>query len=56
MKLAKKSHGYFVVYTFNDLHYEEIALDEDFVNSMLPKLKKFYDDEYCPYIASVLKK
>ena len=56
MKLAKKSYGYFVVYTFKDLHYEKINLDEDFFNnSMLPKLKTFYDHEYCPYVASTLK-
>ena len=56
MKLSKKSHGYFVVYTHEDLFYEKITLDEDFfTNNMLPKLKQFYDTEYCPYIASVLK-
>ena len=56
MRLAKKSHGYFVVFTFKDLHYEKISLDEDyFNNSMLPSLKFFYDNAYCPYIASQLK-
>ena len=57
MKLSKRSYGYFVVYTFKDLHYEKITLDEDFfMNTMLPKLREFYDNEYCPYITSLLKK
>ena len=56
MRLAKKSHGYFIVYTFKDLHYEKISLDEDFFNNrMLPKLKTFFDQDYCPYVASTLK-
>ena len=57
MKLSRKSYGYFVVYTFKDLHYEKITLDDDFfMNSMLPKLQEFYNKHYCPYVASVLKR
>ena len=57
MRLSKKSHGYFIVYTFEDLFYEKIDLDNElFNNVMLPKLKNFYDQEYCPYIASCLEK
>ena len=57
MKLAQKKEGYFVVYTHEDLFYEKIILDDDlFMNTMLPKLKAFYDQHYCPYVASVLKK
>ena len=56
MRLSKRSYGYFVVFTHKDLHYEVIRYDDDlFKNSMLPKLKSFYDNEYCPYVASVLK-
>ena len=56
MKLSKRSHCYFVVYTFEDMFYEKIDLDEEFfMSNMLPKLKEFYDQYYCPYLASVLK-
>ena len=56
MKIAKKNVGYFVVYTYKDLFYEKITLDESFFNDiMLPKLKEFYNQHYCPYVASVLK-
>ena len=57
MKIAKKNVGYFIVYTYKDFFYEKITLDEAFFkDSMLPKLKEFYDNHYCPYVASVLKK
>ena len=55
LKLAKKSHAYFIVYTLDDIFYEKIPHDEDFfMNEMLPKLEKFYYDKYCPYIAAQL--
>ena len=57
IKLSKKSYGYFVAFTHEDLFYEKIDLDDDlFMNTMLPKLKSFYYQEYCPHIASALKK
>ena len=57
MKLSRKTHGYFVVYTHKDLYYEKIEFDDVFfMNQMLPKLQEFYNEVYCPYIASVLKK
>ena len=56
MKLARRSHGYFIVYTHEDFFYERIDLDEDFfAKEMLPLLKGFYENEYCPYVASVQK-
>ena len=54
MKLAQKSHGYFVVYTFKDMFYEKIDYDDAFFNTMHAKLKSFHDEVYCPYIASKL--
>ena len=57
MKLSRRSHCYFIVYTFEDMFYEKIALDDDFfTEQMLPKLKSFYDNEYCPFVASALGK
>ena len=57
MMLSRKNVGYFVVFTHQDLFYEKIELDKDFFNNaMLPKLKDFYDNIYCPYVASVMKK
>ena len=57
MKLSKRNRGFFVVYTFVDLFYEEINMDEGFfMASLLPKLQYFYNKHYCPYVASVLKK
>ena len=53
MKLAQKSHCYFVVFTFEDIFYEKIALDNAFfMGVILPKLKGFHDEVYCPYVAS----
>ena len=57
MKLSKRNHGYFVVFTHVDLFYEKITLDEEFfTKNMLDKLKDFYYEHYCPYVASVLKR
>ena len=57
MKLSGKSHCYFIVYTFEDMFYEKIALDDAFfTEKMLPKLSSFYDNEYCPFVASALGK
>ena len=56
MYLSKKETAYFCVYTYKDFVYEKITLDEEFFKStMLPKLKDFYNNVYCPYVASVLK-
>ena len=53
MKLAQKSHCYFCVYTFEDFFFEKITLDNAFfMGAMLPKLRAFFDDVYCPYVAS----
>ena len=55
MKLAQKSHCYFVVYTFADIFYEKIPFDNAFfMDIILPKLKGFYEEVYCPYVASKL--
>ena len=55
MKLAQKTHGYFIVYTFKDFFYEKIPCDNSFFdNTLLPKLQHFYDKVYCPYVASKL--
>ena len=55
MKLAQKNHCYFCVYTFEDSFFEKITLDNEFfMNTMLPKLKAFYDNVYYPYVASKL--
>ena len=56
MRLSRRSHAYFVVFTHEDLHYEKISYDYDFfMNSMLPKLEEFYNKHYCPFVASVIK-
>ena len=58
MMIAKKNVGYFVVYTYKDLFYEKITLDEAeaIFKKMLPKLSYFYYQHYLPYVASALKK
>ena len=56
LKLAKRIKCYFCVYTFEDLFVEEIFYDDHmFMSTMLPKLKDFYEKEYCPYVVSSLK-
>ena len=57
LKLSKRSFCYFIVYTFEDIFVEKIAMDEEFFKSnMLLKLLDFYDIHYCPYLAEILKK
>ena len=56
MKLSKRNEAYFVVYTFEDIFYEKIVLDNAFfMGCVLPKLTAFYNEHYCPYLASVMK-
>ena len=56
MKLSKRSQAFFIVYTFKDFFYEQIVLDEEFFKNMVTTLKDFYDQHYCPYVASIIKK
>jgi predicted phage-related endonuclease len=57
MKLSKRSHCYFVIYTLIDGIIIKEILDEGFFKyEMLPALTKFYDENYCPYVASCLRK
>ena len=56
LKLARRSHAYFIVYTHVDFFYEKIPMDEVFfAANMIPKLETFYNQYFCPYVASVLK-
>ena len=56
LKLSRKNKCYFCVYTFEDLYVEEIVHDDHFFTyTMLPKLKDFFENEYCPYVASSLE-
>ncbi len=53
--IAKKKKCYFVVFTLKDLFVQEVYFDQAFyAQEMLPKLKKFYEQSYRPYVASKL--
>ena len=49
--LTKKEKCYFVVFTFNDMHVEEIFVDNSFFFAdMLPRLEHFYVTFYRQYV------
>lgn len=55
LQLVQLSRCYFIVYTHVDLFVQLIDADDDFFeNSMLPKLKEFYEKHYRPFVASKL--
>ena len=55
LAITMRQTCYFVVYTFVDLHVEEIQYDAEYwQHSLLPKLSLFYTKHFRPYVASHL--
>jgi len=55
LAITKRIKCYFIVYTFVDLFVEEIYLDTKFFDeTMLPKLRSFYENNYRMFVASKL--
>jgi hypothetical protein len=53
LAICKNKFCFFVVYTFSDIYIEKIDADQAFFeNRMLPPLKEFFDNHYCPLIIS----
>ncbi|XP_062603648.1 uncharacterized protein LOC134265461 [Saccostrea cucullata] len=53
--ISKREVCYFVVFTLKDLFVQKIHLDKHYCeNSLLPKLKVFFEKYYRPFIASKL--
>jgi hypothetical protein len=53
--IANRSFCFFVIYTFCDLFVQKIYIDKSYVeNSLLPKLKIFFEKYFRPHIASRL--